>query len=146
MKMSRLPESLACGHIPPSDIQSDRCLSMYRPGHILAVLAMVSCAWLDAAAAAGADTLTGKEIKAEIIGRSFHYKGRMGTGITHYGRDGTVSFEDKRWGKDSGPWWIEGNKWCRTYRRYRHTRCMTFERLGDGRYRSSSGFVYTPAN
>ena len=87
--------------------------------------------------------LTGAEIKAELIGKTWSYRGKS-TGTTVYGANGTVSYTDKKWGSDSGTWWIKGNKWCRKYKKNKKVQCLTYTRLGRSKYKTNSGYTMTP--
>lgn len=110
--------------------------TVFTTGVIFAILGPAGAAMADGA-------LSKSELRKRIVGKTFSYSGPQGDGTIEIARNGTVTFNDRQWGKASGPWWLDGNKWCRTYERYNDTRCMTFERVGRGRYVSTDGYTFT---
>jgi len=96
------------------------------------------------AAFAQSKWMSAAQIKQEIIGKSFSFVGRS-SGTVSYDPGGTVASVSKKFGKLSGKWWFKGSKWCRIYSKWpKRTRCLGFQKLANGKYRTSNGATLTP--
>lgn len=79
-------------------------------------------------------TLTGAEIRSEIIGTPLKGKRMLMTAKILHARDGTSKLEAPI-RKRSGTWAIKGNQLCVTWEGESKADCITFTRKGDGKYR-----------
>jgi len=76
---------------------------------LTAALVTASLALFSAPAAAGA--MTAAEFTASHSGKCIAYDGPT-KGTQCYNADGSASYDDKRWGKDTGKWEIRGDEVC----------------------------------
>ena len=90
-------------------------------------------------------TLTGVEIKSMFTNARVYYRIQQWDGITDYKSDGAMSgtLGDQ---SDTGRWWVEGDKYCRQWKRWNDgkKRCATVVINGDRSiFRFDNGQVFT---
>ena len=106
-------------------------------------LALLAGASLSAAPAF-AQKLSAQEIRQEMLGRTIVTL-RFGMKITmRYRPNGTVSAKALL-GDIEGTWRAKGDQVCTTFPSgpALGTQCVSFERIGEGRYRNSDGVTFT---
>jgi len=89
------------------------------------------------ASGAYAATLTGDQLKSELVGHPIHWKSKTQSGITTYKPDGTIEATvdgDKTAYK--GTWSIKGNKICEKFDK---EKCATINSLGGKKYSKGGG-------
>ena len=91
-----------------------------------------------------AATLTASEIRAEMLGKNIKTR-RFGLSITMRYRSNGIVMAKTFLGKLKGTWRPRGNRICTTFPSgpAKGTSCVSFTRLGNGRYRSSEGVAFT---
>lgn len=92
---------------------------------------------LAAASGAYAATLTGDQLKSQVVGHSVHWKSKTQSGVTTFKPDGTIEATvdgDKATYK--GTWSIKGNKICEKYAK---EKCATINSLGGNTYSMGGG-------
>ena len=95
---------------------------------------------------ASAEPLTKEQISTNIIGHTLHAK-RMGLSVKiNYNKDGTVRMKFP-FMSGAGSWKYKGDGVCMdiTSGPKRGLTCVTFESLGDNKYRNSEGIEFTVA-
>ena len=94
-------------------------------------------------AATGAQ-LTGPQIKSAIAGKGFRLSGKRSGTVTFHA-SGRAVFKPKSKPSVTGSWWVTGNRYCSKFSvRRPQVICQTLSPSGNGRYKSSGGFVLTP--
>ncbi|GAA0785966.1 hypothetical protein E1180_17510 [Roseibium denhamense] len=106
----------------------------------LAIAGSLLLAVLFAAAPADANTLTAREIQAEMLNKTIVTR-KFGMRITMRYMPGGVVSARALLGSVDGTWRARGNQICSTFPSgpAKGTSCVSFKRLGDGRYESSEG-------
>jgi hypothetical protein len=97
------------------------------------------------ASPAAADTLSGREIRREIIGKRIYLATPLGGELPlNYRRNGTVDATGEAIGlgrfvqpNDRGRWWLRGDNLCQQWESWYDGRafCFTLTSIGDGRLR-----------
>ncbi len=86
-------------------------------------------------------TMTAAEIQSELVGQRLGYDGAF-SGDLMYKPGGVLSYTAS--GKSySGNWRLQGDKMCTRFEtnvRDRKWSCFTFERTGNGKYKTSLGY------
>jgi hypothetical protein len=108
--------------------------------------AIVTC--LSLASAALAAPLSGAELQAELVGKSFSWKTIDGktSGKAIYKSDGSAVLRDTKFPGlkiDSGKWVVKGNKLCVTWTKIRAGTegCYTVTKQSDGSYKTSTNII-----
>ena len=92
---------------------------------------------LAVASGAYAATLTGEQLKSELVGHPIHWKSKTQSGVTTYKPDGTIEATvdgDKATYK--GTWSIKGNQMCEKFDK---EKCATINSLGGKKYSKGGG-------
>ncbi|EFL89358.1 hypothetical protein [Ahrensia sp. R2A130] len=96
---------------------------------------------------ASANTLSAAEVRSEMLGKTIKTR-RFGFAITmRYASNGTVSAKSIA-GTLNGTWRARGNRICTTFPSgpAKGTSCVSFEKLGPNRFRSSEGVRFRTVN
>ena len=107
---------------------------------ITALTLAIAATTLPGVTPASAKTLSAAEVRSEMLGKTIKTR-RFGLGITmRYAPNGTVSAKSIA-GSLDGTWRARGNQICTTFPSgpAKGTQCVSFEKLGPGRFRSSAG-------
>jgi hypothetical protein len=116
-----------------------------KPASIFAKIGLILCSLLVtgspfilSSSAMAVSALTGKQLRAELVGRWIRYQGVRTTGWYIYRNDGTVFVRTSSQTRTGGTWAIKGNKFCSRmkFRNYRLF-CFTVSRLGKNHYKTS---------
>ncbi|ANM11157.1 MULTISPECIES: hypothetical protein [unclassified Rhizobium] len=84
-----------------------------------------------------AATLTGEQLKGELVGHPIHWKSKTQSGITTYKPDGTIEATvDGGKATYKGTWSIKGNKMCEKFDK---EKCATINSLGGKKYSKGGG-------
>lgn len=108
-----------------------------------------ACILLAACATEQLPTLSGAEIQAELVGETFDYSGversyRV-TGSMDIKESGELVFRMETNVPETGTWRIAGDEFCVTIAvaRYGSERCLSVEKIAEGKYQMSDGYVLT---
>lgn len=82
-------------------------------------------------------------IKALLAGNTFVYTGPT-SGVVTYSANGAVSVNDEKYGRATGNWWVEKNRYCRTYPAWQSTKCRKVWATSDGGYKMQGGYSARP--
>jgi hypothetical protein len=85
--------------------------------------------------------LTAPEIGSAIIGKTFQYTRKSGSGFVTYNTDGTFSFQDDQQGEGTGQWVATGDQFCETYGANGTKECGIFKSTGDAFFAANSRLV-----
>ncbi|UWU12781.1 hypothetical protein N2599_11400 [Rhizobium sullae] len=95
------------------------------------------CMMLALVSGAYAATLTGEQLKSELVGHTIHWKSKSGSGITIYKEDGTIEATvDGDKNSYTGTWRIKGNQMCEKFAK---EACATINSLGGKDYSKKGG-------
>lgn len=94
--------------------------------------------------------MTGEEVKAEMVGQTFRYRGFQDNSFTVSGgmdinEDGTLEFRTDTNGPEAGVWRVIDDTVCITLEVLNagEENCMTVSRSGPGSYETSAGYSLT---
>lgn len=90
---------------------------------------------------ATAATLTGAQFMETHVGKCISYKGES-VGVQCFHADGTMDYDDERYGKDTGKWSVDGDKICQEWSADPGINCSVFKVDSDGVY-SEGGYTWT---
>lgn len=107
----------------------------------LALLGAAALALSFAASPAVAATLTGAQFMETHVGKCISYKGES-VGVQCFHADGTMDYDDKTYGKDTGNWSVDGDKICQEWSAEPGVTCTAFKVDGSGVY-SDGGYTWT---
>lgn len=85
--------------------------------------------------------LTGAEIGQSVIGKTFQYTRKDGTGFVTYNSDGTFTFQDDQKGEGTGRWTVGGDQYCEIYGSAGAKECGVFKNTGDAYFAANSRLV-----
>lgn len=92
---------------------------------------------------AQAKNLNGAELKTALAAKNFSFTGKY-NGTARYNSNGTVSYKLLDGYSDTEKWWIKSNKLCSKYKKVKKTKCYNWRSLGNGSYKTTSGYTFTP--
>jgi hypothetical protein len=81
------------------------------------------------------------EIGSAVIGKSFQYTRKDGTGFVVYNADGSLTITDDQKGQVAGTWKVVGNQYCETYAPGAAEECGVFKFTGDAYFAANSRLV-----
>ena len=84
--------------------------------------------------------LTSAEIGPVVIGKSFQYTRKDGTGFVVYNADGSLSITDDQKGAAKGTWKASGTQYCESYGAGAQE-CGVFKYTGDAYFAANSRLV-----
>ena len=84
--------------------------------------------------------LTNTEIASTVIGKTFQYTRKDGTGFVVYNADGSLSITDDQKGASKGTWTATGTQYCETYGTGAQE-CGVFKYTGDAYFAANSRLV-----
>ena len=84
--------------------------------------------------------LTSAEIGPAVVGKSFQYTRKDGTGFVIYNADGTLSITDDQKGASNGTWNASGDQYCESYGKAPQE-CGVFKSTGDAYFAANSRLV-----
>lgn len=85
--------------------------------------------------------LTSAQIVSVHAGKCVTYWGK-GNGTQCYRANGNATYNDKKWGKDTGKWRVKGDLLCEKWSDDPKEKCERVRSLGNGKYTSSRGFTW----
>jgi hypothetical protein len=85
--------------------------------------------------------LTSAEISQSVIGKTFQYTRKDGTGFVTYNADGSFNFQDDQKGEGKGTWTANGNQYCESYGAGAAQECGIFKSTGDAFFAANSRLV-----
>jgi hypothetical protein len=85
--------------------------------------------------------LTSAEIGPTVIGKSFQFTRKDGTGFVVYNADGSLTITDDQKGQIAGTWKVVGNQYCETYALGAPQECGVFKYTGDAYFAANSRLV-----
>jgi hypothetical protein len=83
---------------------------------------------------------TSAEIGPAVIGKSFQYTRKDGTGFVVYNADGSLTITDDQKGASKGTWKASGNQYCESYDTGPQE-CGVFKYTGDAYFAANSRLV-----
>ncbi len=84
--------------------------------------------------------LNSTEIGPAVVGKSFQYTRKDGTGFVIYNADGTLSITDDQKGTSNGKWNASGDQYCESYG-IAPQECGVFKSTGDAYFAANSRLV-----
>ncbi len=93
------------------------------------------------ASAAIAAGMSAKEFKDTHVGKCVTYKGPS-NGTQCYNANGTSTYNDASYGKDTGSWEFRNGQFCVTWSKEGSMACTTYNSDGNGQY-SGGGYTWT---
>jgi hypothetical protein len=91
-------------------------------------------------AAAPIRNLSSAEVGQAVIGKSFQYTRKDGTGFVTFNADGTLSITDDQKGASKGKWNASGDQYCESYGQAPQE-CGPFKNTGDAYFAANSRLV-----
>ncbi|SNZ05872.1 hypothetical protein [Cohaesibacter gelatinilyticus] len=95
---------------------------------------------------ASAGTLSGEEIKKEMVGKKMKWKKGKFSGTIHMKTGGkvTVTIDQGKLKKDNGKWWIKSNTLCSQYSKVRKgkPKCYSYKTSGAGYKDNEGGIIF----
>jgi hypothetical protein len=85
--------------------------------------------------------LNGQEIGQAVIGKTFQYTRKDGTGFVTYNSDGSFTYQDDQKGEGRGNWRTSGEQYCETYGTATPQECGVFKNTGDAYFAANSRLV-----
>jgi hypothetical protein len=86
--------------------------------------------------------LTSAEISQAVVGKTFQYTRKDGTGFVTYNADGSFNFQDDQKGEGKGTWRATGDQYCETYGvASAPPECGIFKSTGDAFFAANSRLV-----
>jgi hypothetical protein len=85
--------------------------------------------------------LTSAEIGSAVIGKTFQYTRKTGSGFVTYNADGTFNFQDDQKGEGTGKWGATGDQYCEVYGSGAAKECGIFKSTGDAFFAANSRLV-----
>jgi hypothetical protein len=85
--------------------------------------------------------LAAQEISQSLVGKTFQYTRKDGTGFVTYNADGTFSFQDDQKGEGKGAWTANGDQYCEAYGEGAAQECGIFKNTGDAFFAANSRLV-----
>ncbi len=109
---------------------------------VLLISPLVAMLCVTAAPSASAETMTGAQVMAKIVGKDLVTRRKGMTVHLRYEADGTVALKAPLF-LGRGHWKLAGDSLCMTLTEgpRRGETCHTFEDIGDGAYRNSEGQI-----
>jgi hypothetical protein len=84
--------------------------------------------------------LTSAEIGPIVVGKSFQFTRKDGTGFVVYNGDGSLTITDDQKGEIKGTWTTSGNQYCESYGA-KPQECGVFKYTGDAYFAANSRLV-----
>jgi hypothetical protein len=84
--------------------------------------------------------LTVAEISPTVVGKTFQYTRKDGTGFVVYNADGSLSITDDQKGASTGTWSANGAEYCESYGKS-PKECGVFKYTGDAYFAGNSRLV-----
>lgn len=81
------------------------------------------------------------EFKSTHVGKCVTYQGPS-NGVQCYNADGSATYEDASYGKDSGTWTFSNGQFCVKWSKESGTACTVYESNGGGQF-SGGGYTWT---
>lgn len=85
--------------------------------------------------------LSGPEISQSVVGKTFQYTRKDGTGFVTYNADGTFNYQDDQKGEGTGRWVATGDQYCEVYGQSGAKECGVFKYTGDAYFAANSRLV-----
>lgn len=81
------------------------------------------------------------EFNSTHVGKCVTYSGES-NGTQCYNANGTASYDDASWGKDTGTWQFTNGQFCVKWSKEAGTTCTTYTSNGNGTF-SGGGYTWT---
>ena len=85
--------------------------------------------------------LMAAEIGSAVVGKTFQYTRKDGTGFVTYNADGSFNYQDDQKGEGTGIWRATGEQYCETYGASAAQECGIFKSTGDAFFAANSRLV-----
>jgi hypothetical protein len=85
--------------------------------------------------------LGAQEISQSLVGKTFQYTRKDGTGFVTYNADGSFTFQDDQKGEGKGAWTANGDQYCEAYGEGAAQECGIFKNTGDAFFAANSRLV-----
>ena len=92
-------------------------------------------------AGAPIQNLNAPEIGQAVIGKTFQYTRKSGSGFVTYNADGSFTFQDDQKGEGKGKWRASGAEYCEAYGAGVPEECGIFKSTGDAYFAANSRLV-----
>ncbi len=84
--------------------------------------------------------LSGSDVSAALVGKTFQYTGDGGNGFVTYNGDGTFNYQDDSKGEGTGRWTVSGGQYCESYGSA-PAKCGEFKSTGDAYFAAGTHLV-----
>ena len=85
--------------------------------------------------------LSSTEVNQAVVGKTFQYTRKDGTGFVTYNSDGSFSYQDDQKGNGTGRWQASGDQYCEVYGSTGAQECGAFKNTGDAYFAANSRLV-----
>jgi hypothetical protein len=85
--------------------------------------------------------LSAPEVGQAVVGKTFQYTRKDGTGFVTYNADGSFNYQDDQKGNGTGRWQASGDQYCEVYGSTGSQECGVFKNTGDAFFAANSRLV-----